>query len=208
MNQQPIESRWNLSGMNGIDMAVAAESNSQDMEGNDVTPPAGTTKTFKNKGTVLTIVLTDEEAAKYTSANMFGGWAPEAKAADADKPTATLKDGVITITPANGGDAGVYLIEKNGEFFKLTSDLEVVVEENEPSSFGNDVTELAPVYTVRASNAMGGFGEAAIAEEATAVEVVEGAPEAKAAEGAFVIGDKVVIIKDGKQFTAAGTRIK
>ena len=70
------------------------------------------------------------------------------------------------------------------------------------------MTEVTPTYTVRAANAKGGFGEAAVAEEATAVEVVEAAPEAKAAEGAFVIGDKVVIIKDGKQFTAAGARIK
>ena len=208
MNQQPISSRWNLSGMNNIDMAVAAEYNSQDMEGNDVTPPAGTTQTFKNKNTTLTIVLTEAEAAKYTSANMFGEWAPETQTAQAAAPTATLKGGVITITPANGGDAGVYLIEKNGEFLKLTSETEVVVEENQPASFGNDVTEVTPTYTVRAANAKGGFGEAAIAEEATAVEVVEAATEAKVAEGAFVIGDKVVIIKDGKQFTAAGARIK
>lgn len=208
MNQEPISTRWNLSGMNNIDMAVAAEYNSKDMNGNDVTPAAGTQQTFKNKNTTLTIVLTEAEAAKYTSANMFGEWAPETKAADADKPKATIKNGVITITPANGGDAGVYLIEKDGEFLKLTSETEVVVEENLPESFGNDVTELAPVYTVRASNAMGGFGEAAIATDPTAVEVVEAAPEAKAAEGAFVIGDKVVIIKDGKQFTAAGARIK
>jgi hypothetical protein len=156
----------------------------------------------------LTIVLTDAEAAKYTSANMFGEWAPETQTAQAAAPAAKIENGVITITPANGGDAGVYLIEKDGEFLKLTSETEVVVEENQPESFGNDVTELAPVYTVRAANAKGGFGEPAIVSQETAVEVVEAAPEAKAAEGAFVIGDKVVIIKDGKQFTAAGARIK
>ena len=208
MNQEPISSRWNLSGMNNIDMAVAAEYKSQDMSGNDVTPPAGTTQTFKNKGTVLTIVLTDEQAANYTSANMFGSWAPEAKAADAEAPKATIKEGVITITPANGGGSGVYLIEKNGGFLKLTSETEVVVEENQQESFGNDVTDIDPVYSVRAANAMGGFGEAAIVTEETAVEVVEAATEADAAEGAFVVDGKVVIFKAGKQFTAAGARIK
>ena len=208
MNEQPIATRWNLSGMNGIDMAVAAEYNSRDMDDKDVTPAAGTQQTFKNKNTTLTIVLTDDEAAKYTSANMFGEWAPESQTAQAEAPKATISNGVITITPANGGDAGVYLIEKDGEFLKLTSETEVTVEENQPESFGSDVTDVAPVYTVRAANAMGGFGEAAEATVPTAVEVVEAAEEASQAEGAFVIDGRVVIVKDGKQFTAAGARIK
>jgi hypothetical protein len=191
--------------MNNIDMAVAAEYNSKDMNGNDVTPAAGTQQTFKNKNTTLTIVLTDAEAAKYTSANMFGEWAPETQTAQAAAPSAKIENGKITITPANGGDAGVYLIEKDGEFLALTS--ETTYNVSEQAEEGNKVT-AEPVYTVRAANAKGGFGEAAIAEEATAVEVVEAATEAKVAEGAFVIGDKVVIIKDGKQFTAAGARIK
>ena len=92
MNQEPISTRWNLSGMNGIDMAVAAEYNSRDMSGNDVTPAAGTQQTFKNKNTTLTIVLTEAEAAKYTSANMFGEWAPETQTAQAAAPTATIKE--------------------------------------------------------------------------------------------------------------------
>jgi hypothetical protein len=140
---------------------------------------------------------------------MFGEWAPETQTAQAAAPAAKIENGVITITPANGGDAGVYLIEKDGEFLKLTSETEVVVEENQPESFGNDVTELAPVYTVRAANAKGGFGEPAIVSQETAVEIIEAAAEkAQAAEGAFVIDGKIVIVKDGKQFTAAGARIK
>ena len=55
---------------------------------------------------------------------------------------------------------------------------------------------------------MGGLGEATVAKDPTAVEIVEAATEAKAAEGAFVIDGKVVILKAGKQFNAAGARIK
>ena len=203
-----IATRWNTKGIN-VDYTVAGEYGTKNAEGTNITP-ASNIVTFQKASTTLETILTADQAALYTIEHVLGDWAATAQAAtlQADAPTATLKDGVITITPANGGDAGVYLIEKNGEFLKLTSETEVVVEENQPASFGNDVTELAPVYTVRAANAKGGFGEAAIAEEATAVEVVEAATEAKAAEGAFVIGDKVVIIKDGKQFTAAGARIK
>ncbi|MBQ4042279.1 MAG: hypothetical protein II626_06560 [Prevotella sp.] len=203
-----IGTRWNPSGIN-VDYTVAGEYGTKNAEGTNITPTSNVV-TFQKASTTLETILTADQAALYTIEHVLGDWAATAQAAtlQAAAPKATIEKGVITITPANGGDAGVYLIEKNGEFLKLTSETEVVVEENQPASFGNDVTELAPVYTVRAANAKGGFGEAAIAEEATAVEVVEAAPEAKAAEGAFVIGDKVVIIKDGKQFTAAGARIK
>ena len=204
MNQQPITDRWTLAGMNKIDMAVAAEYNSQDMEGNDVTPPAGTTKTFKNKGTVLTIVLTDEEAAKYTSANMFGDWKPNEKTVQAAAPKATISGNTIKIVPADGGDAGVYLIEeKNGGFVALTSDTEYTFPTFEAGSI--DVTE-AVAYTVRAANAMGGFGEAADVTEATAIEIVEANAETEAsqADGTYVIDGKVVIVKEGKKFSPAG----
>ncbi len=73
---------------------------------------------------------------------------------------------------------------------------------------GSIVTELpSGTNMVRKANERGGFGPAKEITP-TGVNIVEAAPEAKAAEGAFVIGDKVVIIKDGKQFTAAGARIK
>lgn len=203
-----LSTRWNPSGIN-VDYVVAGEYGTMDSNGKVITPSSNIV-TFAKKDTKLETILDASALTTYSIENVLGEWAAEAQAAtvQAAAPKATLKDGVITITPANGGDAGVYLIEKNGEFLKLTSETEVVVEENQPASFGNDVTELDPVYTVRASNAMGGFGEPATVSQETAVEVVEAAPEAKAAEGAFVIGGKVVIIKDGKQFTAAGARIK
>ena len=207
MNQQPIASRWTLSGMNGIDMAVAAEFNSQDTEGNDVTPAAGTQQTFKNKNTTLTIVLTEEEAAKYTSANMFGEWAPEAKTAQVAAPTVTLEGGVLTIAPADGTTPAAYLIEKDGEFLALTTETTYSVEEAAaPESIGMNVT-ADPVYTVRAANAKGGFGEAGTAN-ATGVKGVKASDGAAKADGAFVVDGRVVIVKDGKQFTAAGARIK
>jgi len=205
-----ISTRFTTTGMNN-QYGIFHEYNSMNTSGAVVSPASNiqkfTDKTNTESDTYETI-LTAAEAANYALDKVFTDWTPNANTVQASAPKATIENGVITIVPADGGDAGVYLIEKNGEFFKLTSDLEVVVEENQPESFGNDVTELAPVYTVRASNAMGGFGEPAEVSQETAVEIIEAAPEAKAAEGAFVIGDKVVIIKDGKQFTAAGARIK
>ena len=152
-------------------------------------------------------VITEEEVANYTVSAIFSGdWKPNTLAAQAAAPAAKIENGVITITPANGGDAGVYLIEKDGEFLALTS--ETTYNVSEQAEEGNKVT-AEPVYTVRAANKMGGFGEAAVATVPTAIEVVEATAEAaNAAEGAFVIDGKVVIVKEGKQFTAAGARIK
>ena len=179
--------------------------------GSSPTPTSNVVKFYEGDEKTPTAVLEMEtvmsatDAANYTIEKVFGEWAPESQTAQAAAPSAKIENNVITITPANGGDAGVYLIEKDGEFLALTN--ETTYNVNEQAEEGNKVT-ANPVYTVRASNAKGGFGEAAIATDPTAVEIVEAAPEAKAAEGAFVIGDKVVIIKDGKQFTAAGARIK
>jgi len=200
-----LSTRWNPSGIN-VDYTVAGEYGTMDSNGEVITPSSNIV-TFAKKGTKLETILDASALTTYSIENVLGEWAAEAQAAtvQADAPTATLKDGVITITPANGGDAGVYLIEKDGEFLALTN--ETTYNVNEQAEEGNKVT-AEPVYTVRAANAKGGFGEPAIVSQETAVEVVEAAPEAKAAEGAFVIGDKVVIIKDGKQFTAAGARIK
>ena len=155
-------------------------------------------------------VITEEEVANYTVSAIFSGdWKPNTLAAQAAAPSAKIENGIITITPANSGDAGVYLIEKEGEFLALTSSKEYVLEsEGEQQSFGSKVTLTKPVYTVRAANKMGGFGEAATVVDPTAVEKVEASEEAKASEGAFVIDGKVVIVKEGKQFTAAGARIK
>ena len=207
MNQQPIASRWNLSGMNGIDMAVAAEYNSQDMSGNDVTPAAGTQQTFKNKNTTLTIVLTEAEAAQYTSAKMFGDWAPEAKTMQAAAPKATQEGNTITIVPSDGGDTGVYLIEeKNGGFVALVQGDTYVIPELEAGSIDLGITD-AVAYTVRAANAMGGFGEAADVTIETGISEVNAENAAAVVEGKIVANGKVLILKNGKKFTAAGAEM-
>ena len=203
-----ISTRWNPSGIN-VDYTVAGEFGTKNAEGTDITPESNIV-TFQKAGTTLETILTAEQAAQYSIENVLGDWAAEAQAAtvQAAAPKATIQNGVITIVPANGGDAGVYLIERNGEFVKLTSETTVVVEENNSQSFGMEPTYVI-TYTVRAANAMGGFGEAAVATDPTAVENISANDNADAqANGAFVINGNVVIMKDGKQFTAAGARIK
>ncbi len=199
-----LSSRWNPSGIN-VDYTVAGEYGTMDSKGEVITP-ASNIVTFAKKSTKLETILDASALETYSIENVLGEWAATAQAAvkQAAAPKATISGNTIKIVPADGGDAGVYLIEeKNGGFVALTSDTEYTFPALEAGS--NDVTE-AVAYTVRAANAMGGFGEAADVTEATAIEVIEANAETEAsqADGTYVIDGKVVIVKEGKKVSPAG----
>ena len=120
----------------------------KDAEGN-VFSPVEKKVIFKNSGATQqkaeeNIILTAEEAAKYTLDAVFGDWKPEAKAAQATATVTTLKDGKLSWT----GDAKMYLVAKDGKFYTLTTENSLTVNDNKAS------------FTVRAANDMGGFGTA------------------------------------------------
>lgn len=149
------------------------------------------------------LYLTAEEAANYTIDNVLGEWAATAQAAIAQAAVteATMEGNTITIT----GDAPAYLIEKDGEFLALTT--ENTYDVSASSTEGTTLSITAdPVYTVRAANAKGGFGEAAVVVVATGINEVN-AEGAAAEDGKFVENGKVVIVKNGKKFTAAGAEM-
>ena len=183
-------------------VAQFGEYNSNDADGNPI--DVSKRKTTIG-GAANNPVITAEEASNYAVSAIFSGdWKPNEKTVQAAAPKATISGNTIKIVPADGGDAGVYLIEeKNGGFVALTSDTEYTFPAFEAGSI--DVTE-AVAYTVRAANAMGGFGEAADVTEASAIEIVEANAETEAsqADGTYVIDGKVVIVKEGKKFSPAG----
>ena len=120
----------------------------KDAEGN-VFSPAEKKVIFKNSGATQqkaeeNIILTAEEAATYTLDAVFGDWKPEAKAAQTTATVTTLKDGKLSWT----GDAKMYLVAKDGNFYTLTTENSLTVNDNKAS------------FTVRAANDMGGFGTA------------------------------------------------
>jgi len=90
------------------------------------------------------IILTAEEAANYSLDNIFGNWKPAIYTAQSTVSEPTLKDGKLSWT----GNADMYLVEKNGSLLTMTSDKELVLDNTEG------------LFSVRAANAMGGFGQA------------------------------------------------
>ena len=120
----------------------------KDAEGN-VFSPAEKKVVFKaSDGKVLkdeeNIILTADEAAAYTLENVFGEWEPAKLAAQQTAGSATEVDGKLSWT----GDAQMYIVLKNGEFFALTSEKSL------------DLEGATGTFTVRAANEMGGFGQA------------------------------------------------
>ena len=118
----------------------------KDAEGN-VFSPAEKKVIFKaSDGKVLkdeeNIILTADEAAAYTLENVFGEWEPAKLAAQQTAGAATEVDGKLSWT----GDAQMYIVLKNGEFFALTSEKSL------------DLEGATGTFTVRAANEMGGFG--------------------------------------------------
>ena len=139
----------------------------KDAEGN-VFSPAEKKVVFKaSDGKVLkdeeNIILTADEAAAYTLENVFGKWEPAKLAAQQTAGAATEVDGKLSWT----GDAQMYIVLKNGEFFALTSEKSLNLE----GATGK--------FTVRAANQMGGFGE--VTSVATGIKDIHAATENGAA---------------------------
>ena len=139
----------------------------KDAEGN-VFSPAEKKVVFKaSDGKVLkdeeNIILTADEAAAYTQENVFGKWEPAKLAAQQTAGEVSEVDGKLSWT----GDAQMYIVLKNGEFFALTSEKSLNLE----GATGK--------FTVRAANQMGGFGE--VTSVATGIKDIHAATENGAA---------------------------
>jgi hypothetical protein len=144
--------RWNTSNMNTTYVQGTGEYGTKNASGTDITPSSNTLQfTYRENnqtknGNKFNTILTADEAATYTMEYTLGNWATTA-ASDVEQAT------VETVTLSGKtlsweSDATVFLIEKDGAFVALT----------EEKSY--DVTNAGRgIFTVRAANARGGFGE-------------------------------------------------
>ena len=137
--------RWNPDGLNA-DYAIAGEYGTMNASGTDITP-SNNSVTFKKNNTTLETILTADQEATYTMEYTLGDWAATAAS---DVVQATVSSVTLSgSTLAWESDAEAFLIEKDGAFVALTADKSYDV-----SNFGTGL------YTVRAANSRGGFGEA------------------------------------------------
>ncbi|MBQ3805666.1 MAG: Ig-like domain-containing protein [Prevotella sp.] len=138
--------RWLAAGMNDP-YVRAGEYGTKNAAGTDITPSSNIVNFTSKSGNVsFETILTADEAANYTLANIFGEWSATAVS---DAAQATVSNVILNGTTLSWeGSSDAYLIEKGGEFVALTTGTSYTVD------------NALAAYTVRAANSRGGFGEA------------------------------------------------
>ncbi|MBQ1773894.1 MAG: pectin esterase [Prevotella sp.] len=153
-----IASRFTPKGMN----VVADDFNeyrSVDSEGN-VVSPASNIVSFSHGDVVneQQTILSDEEASAFALDKVFADWQPSLLTVLLDAPVATLADGKLSWEPVEGATA--YAIFRNDVFEAL------VVDATEYAV----ATDEGDILSIKAANAMGGFGLlSVVGESATAI---------------------------------------
>lgn len=131
--------------------SVFAEYNSMTASGSPVELGQRRTTYTKDGNTVtLNPVLSEEQAATYTLANVLRGndsWKPEINTVQIPAPKVTLSGGLLNWE--NNSYALCWAIFKNGKFVECTTNTSYTVPEG---------TLKNTCYTVRAANQMGGLG--------------------------------------------------
>lgn len=148
------DSRFTLGGMNVVAYDFN-EYNTLDSTGTVVSPSEFTCDFYlKDEKNSQQVILTDEEAANYSYANIFNqGWDPKELCVQVTASEATYNDTTKTVSCETVDGAIAYAFFGDGKFVGLYV---IGTDGNEPSI---TVDGTASEYTVRAANSMGGFGE-------------------------------------------------
>jgi len=151
-------SRFTINGMN-VAADKFVEYNTKDAEGNVISPASNVIEFTHSTGNKkYETILTAEEAAGYSLANVFTSWTPDLVAKQVEMPEVALVGNVLSWTKADNATA--YAIFKDGVF-------QAIVGEDATSYAADGEGE----WSVRAANGRGGFGEAAVAASIDKIEI-------------------------------------
>ena len=182
-------SRWTAAGMNNAAYAFK-EFGTMDSTGAVVCPSTFVVNFTHSSGdNQIETILSTDEAAQFTVANIFGAWAPDQIATQAEVTDAILNQEAGTLQIVGNSDA--YLVYHGDEMFLSDGILPIKLDITKPIS-------------VRAANSRGGFGEAKEAHIGSALNNVD---ETENVQKLFENG-QVVILKNGVRYNALGTVLK
>ena len=169
-----VASRWTLKGMNENPATAFVEYNTMDAEGNVVSPSSHVVTFTASKSSQTNpdfeTILTATQAAEFALDKVFTGWTPAEFTVQVDAPDAEIAENVITWTPAD--DAIAYALFKNDELMGITTEASFDAGAGNGAHGAPRKAEGDDVYTIRAANAHGGFGEAKTISVATGIEGV------------------------------------
>lgn len=154
-----VPSRFTTAGMN-VAASAFKEYNTVDAEGNVISPASNVMKFTHSTGNKeYETILTADEAAQFTVANIFGSWAPDV-ICEQQTTTAAISDDKHTLTWRGARTATAYLVSINGEAPVITQETSLTIN--------GEITSA----TVRVANGRGGFGPAAVVGDATSIDAV------------------------------------
>ena len=213
-----VADRWTLKGMNQYPAKAFYEYNTKNANGT-VVSPSSFIKTFTaSKGEATNpdfeTILSADQAAAFTVENIFGTWAPDAKAKQATVPTnVTLNSTTNTLSWDASEDALLYAVCKDGSVVDFTTEASYTIPaEQGAKNFGSSNTTTAEQvnWTVRSANAKGGLSpQSDMATVVTGIVNVEtksdanddaiynmqGVRVSKAQKGVYIINGRKVVVK-------------
>ena len=200
-----ISSRWNLKGIN-CDPSIAGEYGTKNVDGVDITP-AENTVTFTKENTTMNTILDATALTTYSIENVLGDWAAVAQqeCKQIEAPAAKFVNGQVTWDDVEGATAYLMEIPGIGSWIATEKSFSPV-----GTIVGGTFNPETDMITIRAANARGGFGPAAIVEgtalginlnkaaEELGIDVIynlQGVRVNKPTKGIYIINGKKVIIK-------------
>ena len=195
-------SRFTAAGMNNAAYAFK-EFGTMDSTGAVICPTTHVMNFTHTSGdNQMETILTADEAAQFTVANIFGAWAPDQIAAQDTVTRAETPDGKTIILPEN---VPAYLIAVEGAAPVIISGNAVQQSNEGLGWYDAQLTWYdGAKILVRAANSRGGFGPAKEVKWTTAIDhVAESSTIQKLIENG-----QVVIVKDGVKYNVLGATIR
>lgn len=192
-----VSTRWTEEGRTEIDPEVFGEYNTMDANGIDITPESNTIRIKSSFQTVLSASMASAfDYDKMFSANAEKPWDPAKSTVQIAAPAdAKYDNGNITWTAVDGAKA--YALFMNDKFITVTDATSYKIEVNP------DLYSLS----IRAANAMGGFGPKAHVAGTTGIQAVkrsmgedaiynlQGVRIKQPGKGIYIINGKKTVVK-------------
>lgn len=186
------KSRFTIAGMN-VAADKFVEYNTMDASGNVISPASNVIEFTHSTGNKkYETILTAAQAAEYALDKVFTDWTPDAIAAQKLMTSAKIDGTTLSWDAVEGATA--YAIFKDGVFVDIVTETSFTID------------DATAVWTVRAANDRGGFGEPVTAEEASAINNAANA-EGKTVKAIYNVsgqsvndsyhGTKIIVFSDG-----------
>ena len=178
------------------------EYNTKDEQGNVVSPESNVLTFTASDSKSYETILKPSETDRFQLRNVYRDWTPDEDCRQVEVNDCR-KEGNTLMWQAQT-NVKAFLIECDGKYVDI-------VDGTESSYTITSTDGSSALYTVRAANAMGGFGPAAAAKTSTQIRQIQSSNgQSSMVNGQwskYLQGDRIVIVRDNIRYNATGQRI-